>query len=294
MRLSVSTELFRKRRNSSKFRSTIECLELCHKCGFKAVDMAGFSQKEQVEIFCSNWEDEMKKIKDAADHMGLSISQAHAPYIIQAFDSEMYLELMRRSIISSNILGVKWIVIHADIRDSQKPYNEKRVLKKNYDFYAPFVELAKKYNVGIAIENLFEEKYDYIHKTGGERTRFCSTIEELIEIIDAFNDPIVGSCWDFGHGAVVYDDQTEQLEKLGHRLKAIHAHDNLWKMDMHLPLFYGRNNWEKIMPTLKKINYDGDFALEINVHASIPDEILEQAGKLYYMLGDYCLNLSNK
>ena len=117
--------------------------------------------------------------------------------------------------------------------------------------------------------------------------------EEQIALIDAFGDSSVGACWDFGHAKMMLADQPRQLRMLGKRLKATHVQDNNGKRDAHLIPFVGGNiEWEKIMPCLREIGYEGDFMLEAHHYTrQIPEPLWESAGNLAYEFGMYCMKM---
>lgn len=81
--------------------------------------------------------------------------------------------------------------------------------------------------------------------------------------MDAFNNPLVGCCWDTGHGMISGDDQYEALTLLGHRVKALHIDDNYGTArDVHLLPYEGLIDWSKVLRALREIGYDHDFAFE--------------------------------
>ena len=102
----------------------------------------------------------------------------------------------------------------------------------NLDYWSPFVDFALRNGVGFAFENMFQS---------GHHERYCSQVEELIDLVDAFKDPRVGVCWDTGHASVAGQDQSAAIRMLGHRLKATHIHDNhgLPYGDEHLTPYFG-------------------------------------------------------
>ena len=133
-----------------------------------------------------------------------------------------------------------------------------------------------------------------IMETVRKKNKFLS--EEQIAIIDALNDSAVGGCWDFGHAQMVYRDQVAALRKLGHRLKATHVQESNDTDDNHLIPFIRTNTpWERIMPLLKEIDYQGDFTYEIHgFFANIPDPLRISAGKFAYEVGQYLIGLYDK
>ena len=125
--------------------------------------------------------------------------------------------------------------------------------------------------MGIAIENM----PDITQK------RFCCKAEELCALVDAFNNPLVGCCWDTGHGMISGDDQYEALTLLGHRVKALHIDDNYGTArDVHLLPYEGLIDWSKVMRALREIGYDHDFAFE---HALNPTPHAVMPAQLRYM-----------
>lgn len=285
MELSIMASFLRRRRNEKELRSMHQCAELCKKAGFNKIDVGGL---DGCHIEEDDWENYAYALANSLSKLGVEADQAHAPSQYQKFASMAhYKEILRRVFKVSAILGVKYIVIHTDIYDKHyQDYNAEEALDMAYDFYAPYVEQAKKDGLGVAVENLFEYG---IPK--GERRRFSSTVEEQIAIIDRFNDPCVTACWDFGHGFVAYEnDHISALEKLGARLSCTHVHDNYYKKDLHLPPYMGNIKWEEVMSYLKKNNYSGTFTYEL-VYGTIPDELIEMFLENLYKTGQYLLSL---
>jgi Sugar phosphate isomerases/epimerases len=281
MEMSTSIELFRNIRNSNQYRTSIECIERCKKAGFRHLDFSfASSKKKGNEIFLENWEQTINEVKEQTDKLGMIIDQTHAPFTIKEYDLTQYKELMRRALIASSLLGAKQMVIHADVYDKgESDYNETDALNAAYEFYAPYVELAKKHNIKLAVENLFEEKKD------GKRSRFTSTVEEQLAVIQKFDDPSVGACWDSGHARVVYGDNIiEPLKKIGKYLIATHIHDNYAGMDLHVPVYFGFINWPDVMNCLNEIKYKGNFTYEY-VYVVFPDELADAYIKLFYDTG---------
>jgi L-ribulose-5-phosphate 3-epimerase len=193
--------------------------------------------------------------------------------------------MMKRSIIASSILGVKWAVLHPVEEKTVTEYNIEASIKKNFEYYTYAIDLARKNNVGIAFENMPE--------TAVAKRRFTSHADELIALVDAFNDPMVGACWDFGHGNFLYRDQRIALRSLGSRLKATHVSDNYGTADDHMFPFHGNIDWPSIMPVLTEIGYRGDFTYEaFGEFFNLPDHIKDSVAKVAYQIGMYCLSLS--
>jgi sugar phosphate isomerase/epimerase len=206
----------------------------------------------------------------------------HAPYVFDRYAEDDYKEYMRRSFVAAGMMGTKYMVIHADkyVPDANG-YDFNKALTEIYDFYAPYVDYAKKHGFGVAIENLFEPREQTF------RNRFTSKIEEQIAIIEKFNDPIVTACWDTGHGKVAnYDAHIEEIAKLGSLVTCTHIHDNIYGIDQHSPVYLGDCDWEGVVRHLHSINYKGNFTLEL-VYGTLPDALLPQYIQFCYDSAKY-------
>lgn len=238
MRLSTSTCLF-------PGASFIEAIDMCYESGFRVIDAnfcsAGNPKSSNPLVF-NDWEKRIDEIRNHAEKLGVTFSQSHSPYNSSLWSStkalssearEWFIESNRRSIIASSMLGIKWVVTHAQTDTLNEEWDNAQNIRTNLEYYSWQVELAKKLGIGIAIENMAEFEPQ---KT---KRRYTATVSELIEIIDAINDPSVGACWDVGHANMVYKNQVSPLKKLGKRLKATHVQENDGIADSHLIPFIG-------------------------------------------------------
>ena len=202
------------------------------------------------------WRSFAHTVREEADKLGISFIQAHLPYY-NNFCTEPILprreEAITRVLEVCGILGVKWAVNHPGTVQKTTDYAAKSK-KACIEYFSPQIETAKKHGVGFAIENLFD--------SGGNRS-YCGTVEELIDLVDSFKDDSVGICWDFGHGNLMYPDQTEPLKQIGSRLKMTHVHDNNGQSDQHLPPFSGNIDWPAVVRALREIGYTGAFSFEV-------------------------------
>ena len=281
MELSMNIGYLRKKRGTTEKRDIAECAKICKDAGFRYLD---FDVLNCVDI--DNWENFFLEANEKLKEADLVVDQTHAPFVYSRYEPEHYKTLMQRSFEASNILGAKNIVIHADkyIPD-ENGFDFDKALNEIYDFYAPYVEYAKKVGLGVAIENLFESDRN------GPRKRFTSYIEEQKAIIEKFNDPLVTACWDFGHGNVSYgEDMLDAMKEMGSLITCTHVHDNIFRRDLHQNLFLGSTDWEGVIKYMKEMDYKGKFTFEM-VYGCIPDELLPRYMKLFYDTGMYLLNL---
>ena len=290
MRLSTSTNIMEDAEKVFDVISLEECVVSLKEAGYKYIDINLAGQgRPGMPLTQDDWLEWAQRVREFADKLGVEFKQSHAYFYNQSDfsrpDRDWREELVRRSIIASGILGVEWMVMHpANMRD-EVWYDPEAALRFNVEYHLPYVELAKKHNVGIAIENMLER---------GKMRRFSAHPDELIALVDEINDPSVGICWDFGHANVTGVNQPEALRRIGSWLKATHVADNHGEQDEHLPPFYGTVDWRGVMKALKDIGYAGDFAFEIQFFTDVlPGDLKLRHNllKFTYDLGSYLLAL---
>lgn len=309
MKLSITTSSYLKRLDGSRV-STAECVALIEEAGFDTVDIFfGDATSGKTELCGADWLDWAKRLREDMDKRGITATQAHAPFYNtlspEIQDREYKEEMIRRSIIASDILGVKWIVIHpgTNYLDNDLELN----IQGNEAFFTPFIELAAQQpnGIGIAIENLFDTHHLANGVTGSTeksdrrvndyivtQRRFGSAVSELLLLLEVLqkNFKNVGICWDFGHGNLSSSDHVKVLKRLGSNLKAVHVNDNLGIYDDHLLPFLGTVPWFDVMRTLKEIGYQGDFTFEAHlVTKRMPDELVRETLKYSYQIGTYLM-----
>jgi L-ribulose-5-phosphate 3-epimerase len=290
MRLSTSTNFFAYK-GEGEYTSYIESMKRCKAAGFNVLD-ANFCSalNGKTDLAKDNWQEIMTDIRNEAEKLGVEFSQSHPVFIPGSIYNkppetmEIYKKMMERSIIASSILGVKWAVLHPIEEKILTEFDMDANIRANFKFFASAVELAKKNNVGVAFENMLEKVTT--------KRRFSSHAGELVALVDAYNDPGVGACWDFGHGNLLYKDQRVALRTLGKRLKATHVDDNYGLDDDHMFPFHGTVDWHSIMPVLREIGYEGDFTYEAHKEFyKLPEAIKDSLAKVAYEIGVYCLSL---
>ncbi len=294
MRLAGCTSLFGKTREGG-YIGYSESMRRCRAAGFTVLDIhfchALFGTGDLVK---DDWERIIRDLRDEAEKMGIEFAQSHPVFIPGSDFSKQspemlatYEEMMRRSIIASGILGVKWAALHPVEEKVKAVFDTEASIRKNKETFAAVIELAAKHNVGVAYENMLER--------ASTKRRFTAHAGELAALVDAYNDPGVGACWDFGHGNVLYPDQGFALRTLGRRLKSTHVNDNFGTDDNHLFPFKGTVDWPALMPVLVEIGYDGAFAYETHKEVDrMPDGVKDAIARAGYEIGCYCMSLARK
>lgn len=112
------------------------------------------------------------------------------------------------------------------------------------------IDTAERLGVHIAIENQGDP----------------NKCERAMELLARFPSPNLGMCYDSGHANVNGNNGrgNEMLAKYGHRLKALHLHDNDGSGDQHRMPFDGTIQWPALMQKIKNTGYTGPTTLELD------------------------------
>lgn len=230
--------------------------EIASSVGFKYVNM-GFGSSDVFEK--SDWEEKIYEIKQKLDKYGLKCSTTHAPYydllISAEISSEALDESQKRCVLATKMLGADIVAFHPRTHLTNGQSKEKS-FKENVKAFTPLVEVAKKCNVKIGIENIpiFPDHLDIEFYS-------CYT-EDQIKLIDFFGSENVCGVWDTGHANLMNYNQADAIKKLGTRIKATHIHNNHKEMDAHILPSLGTIDWDGVMSAFKEIDYKGDFTSE--------------------------------
>jgi len=291
MRLSTTTALIGREKNG-EHPPFIEIMKRCLDAGFSVQDinfcaaLRGYSDLAE-----DDWESKIDKLGNEAVKLGVVFGQSHPVFLTGAQHEEpedrwsMFVKMMERSIIASSMLGVKCAVIHPVGVYNNDEVDIEESIKLNIRNFAFVMELAKKYNINIAYENMPNRMHG--------KKRFASRTEEIVALVEEYRDSYVGVCWDFGHGNIIYKNQVPELKTLGKRLKMTHVDDNYGWGDDHMNPFHGTTDWNAIMPALTEIGYKGDFAFETHLEtANVPEQFKDEIAKMTYKLGKYLLSLA--
>jgi sugar phosphate isomerase/epimerase len=262
---------------------TVEKAVYCRELGFTSLDYL-------TNLSGDDWRDRAKRFRALMEENGVYTHQSHAPFnrYNKARSIEEFKPYVARAIEAAGILGSKYIVLHADeyrLAEGEL-YDSKTVHEWTYEYLAPFVELADRCGVEIAIEDLFEE-------AGNKkpRSRHCSTTEELLALINRF-DQKISCCWDFGHGEVAFgaDGSLEAFKEMFPHISCTHVHDNYYNKDLHLLPYQGNLDWNAHMRYMKENGYKGNFTYEF-VYGNMPPVILHEYLLLAKKIADHLFAL---
>lgn len=262
-------------------------IDECAKAGYQVLDINFcMAMNPHSEMRGNDWEAYVRQIGQYAADRNIHFTQSHLPYydVGQGTDPLME-ELIRRSIIGSGMLGVKWCVTHPFTLPNASPDAQ---CAANLSYYAKHLQTIKAAGVGLALENDFEPRSkDHLSYT------YCARIPELCSLVDAFADPQhVGACYDFGHANLMGGAHRENLHLLGNRIKALHVADNRGKGDDHVLPFFGNIDWKLCMTALKEIGYAGELTYEVQEHGRyLPQKLKHMVVEQSIEIGHYLLSL---
>lgn len=261
MKIGTSTSTFNRR-----FGDELTIIKLAE-AGFDCLDFGFFHYpiRGEGELFTGSDE----KFQAYFTHLGevaasadIEIRQVHSPMPSSTGkpDEDEYLFMIQeKSIKAASYMNSKYIVIHPCIPPQYKyTYYRKECKELNMNFYHRLLPTLEKYNVKLAIENMFN--YDSIRKCICPTV--CSTAEEMADYIDTLDDEHFVACLDVGHGHLTGDTPDNMARILGDRLEVLHVHDNNGFSDQHVIPYHGNINWDSFCNVLTEIGYKGSLSFE--------------------------------
>lgn len=290
MRLGTSTTMGFNRPHGRK-EEIPHVIQVLANAGYRVLDMnfhdcANFP----TPLLTDAWEFWVDDIAEAAAKYGVEFSQSHLHFyeFTMASEDEALAkeEIIRRCMKGSAMLGVTWAVTHgATVFHSA--CMRKDSLEANVKYFTEKLEMAKRWNLNLAIENLWDLNI-------APKKRYTASAEELVELVDALGSEGVGICWDFEHASIMEQDQTAALRHIGSRLKATHVSDHYGIQADHQIPYFGSTDWEAFLPVLKEIGYQGDFVYETHRYTqNMPDALMDGALKFSIEVGNYLLQMIN-
>lgn len=225
------------------------------------------------------WKQITEDIQRILDNNNLKCIQTHPYYYDLKLSSEIWEEdyefAIKQAIIAGGKLGATWNALHPRSSVSSG-FRASKALEDNRRYISDYLEFAVKYNTGIAVENL-PVFYDIVPVM----PFYSSNYEDLMVLVDSFNDPNVAICWDTGHAHLMHFNQADAIRTLGDRIKCTHIHNNFKYDDNHLPPDSGSIPWSEVMPAFASIGYDG--ALTLETHCCYPDpDLLKSFARYNY------------
>lgn len=290
MDISTSTNILYERYNNPYIKMK-DSIIACHRAGFKNIDFGFAELAFSSKIFSSNeWETEIREYKVLGDGLGIKYTQGHGcilNFCDKNNDYEFKLELLKRSIRGAQILGIPWLVVHpSSLVEDYKISNKTHSI--NVLFFRELSDYAKKYDVGLAIENMWG------YSKNGVKN-YAISADELLNLIIDIDRENVQACWDVEHASIEGLEQGSSIMTLGEHIKATHISDETGLNNIHVLPFTGNVKWEEIISAFATIKYKGNFSLEIQHYLpKMPLELCDEAMRLAYRTGEYLVKMFNQ
>ena len=250
--MKISTEVA----SIAKITGMEKAVELCAKAGFDAWDFSMFDMHKLAmlplpfknQLNSSKYLKLAGRLRKISDDNGIECNQSHAPFPVRLPAVRSVLEL---AIECTAVAGGKICVIHPD---------NNKTAEQNAEMFLELLPFAKECGVKIATENMWN--WDIIKN----RSSFaaCATGDDFGKHIDVVNDDYLVACLDLGHAEMQGSGNgaVNMIKTLGHRLQALHIHDNDRLHDSHQIPFSMDIDFIAIVKALKEIDYKGYFTLE--------------------------------
>ncbi len=194
----------------------------------------------------------VRHLRRVAEECGITCNQSHAPFPV--FCKEIR-DMLKRAIECTAEAGGKICVIHPD---------NHKTAEENREMFLELLPFAEDHGIKIATENMWNWRGELDHAVAAA----CSHHDDFVAHVDAVNSPSFGACLDIGHAEMKGLDTSapQMIHALGHRLIALHLHDNdLWH-DSHMVPFAGQIDFRAVIDALLDVGYSGDFTLEADKH----------------------------
>lgn len=226
------------------------------KFGFKYVEISTEHLKPRHQM------ENVKHIKERLNDLGLQTYTIHLPSSNGAINSpnererQLSVKLLREVLHYGSFLGVCLAIVHpGKIVDAGEGFPQEEIFLLK-DSVLIILKQAKLLGIKLAIENI----------PAFEQSIFGSCMEHLVNLVREIDDEYLGLCLDTGHCVVNHQDPTREFLLSQKYLFSIHVQDNpgCYTRDPHLAPTHGIIDWQAFLRTLKRVNYDGIFMLEVN------------------------------
>ena len=238
--------------------------------GFDAIDFSicDYSwpgNANQEESFLNDsWKEFAYKLKSEFEKNNLIVYQSHGTWG-QTTDLSEFISpasILYRQLEIAKILGNSYIVFHPVLPCKRVESLQERAqyIQYNCRWFSLLAESAAKYDMGIAVENVFSvngnEPIEGLYPFGDA--------ESLLQIVDKVGYDKMGICLDTGHANLeVGNSIVPMIHLCGDKIKVLHINDNMGRQslmenaDLHMiPVGQGMN-MESICQALKENGFDG-------------------------------------
>lgn len=224
--------------------------------------------------------DLLRRERAAAEAAGIVFSQLHSLWPTHE-TTEKGLEekilYMEKAIEIAPLLGCPRVVFHSEMPLGWDTDDEALAWRANERFIARVLPAAERANVILCLENMPMKALSF------------SRVENMIRMVEQFDHPLLGMCFDTGHAAVFGDDCGDAVRRIGRHLQALHVHDNDGTADQHRLPGDGVIDWERFRVALHEVGFDGTFSFETSPARELPPAEREKALLSLAAFGKYMM-----
>lgn len=225
-----------------------------HRAGFRYIDLDMYCFTPNCAYMQDNWREEVQKLKEIADSLGMEFVQAHSqggnPLSEDQAHVEFLLAATIRSIEICEMLGIKNTVVHSGWGQG---ISKEEWFERNKLFYEKLFPTAERCGVNVLCENSTKANMGDMY--------YLITGADMREFIKYVNHPQFHGCWDTGH-ANCEGAQYDEIMAVGDELYAIHYNDNYGWRDEHVAMFCGILNHDEVLHALIDVGFKGYFTME--------------------------------
>ncbi|MDD4495679.1 MAG: sugar phosphate isomerase/epimerase [Eubacteriales bacterium] len=231
----------------------------------RVIKEAGFTGV--MLLWADYFDKDYKLFPEYARNAGLTIDNAHAPYLNanhlweDTIDGQEAYQEIVTCLEDCAAYNIPTLVMHPENKKGTETVSLPYDFSVGIERIKRIIETAERLNVNVAMENMSHPEY----------------LEHIFKNVQSKK---LGFCFDSGH-CNVFTPGVDFLSLYGDKLMALHLHDNNGADDWHALPFTGNVIWSDIGRKLKELSYDGSIALEVGntkfEHIKKPEEFLKHA-----------------
>ena len=265
-----------------------EGFKMIHEAGFDCVDFnvvdmalpGGKIARGELDSIYDKSDDEIieyfRPYKEAAEKYGVEFYQAHAPFPSWVKDApvtnEYMIQVLEKCLMVCTYIGCPYLIVHPFFQSYADALPADEEWNINIRQYSRLIPAIKKYGVTVCLENMFtvnrRKVYAAICQNPDEVNRYIDTLNEMA------GEKCFAFCLDTGHALLVGSDIYNVIKKIGHRIEALHIHDNDGWDDQHLAPYMGKLDWDRFIKGMREIGYKGALSFETFCTMSVFDKEL--------------------
>ena len=240
-----------------------QCVDFAHKAGFGIVSLganADYSGYKTAEG--------RQSIARILKERGVGLDNVHnCNGALATLDQDAHQQAIQDSIVSIEAaadLGAAKTVNHLSGGGSA-PESLPQEIDSAKRAIEAMLARARQLGVIVAVENSWTEPYMAV----------------LRAVLDEFDDPLLGFCYDTSHDQLWATGEMQVLQDYGDRLAVLHVSDNRGQRDDHQPPWEGVIDWQRFARLLGQTGFGGPMLLECVITNSQFKDLSAFTGEAY-------------